>query len=120
MAPLIDIGQDSRPKLIPCTCGKDNRNYLFLSRQMSPDAFDLRVGTIELVVLEVVLVGSTFAVGTPELWPYLASPLPAIFLLLTLYRLTKGHNLSCSLKWAWYFFCRCYRKVRYDLSWTQH
>ena len=100
-APIIDGGQKKRPKVKPCICGKSDKQSLFKTKELSPDSFDVALGSVYLVIVEGVMGYLAILGGSPNLVPLFLTPIPLIILLFALIRLVQGHKLKCSIRWAW-------------------
>lgn len=69
---------------------------------MSPDRMDIVIGTIIFLLLEVVMPIVFFLSSISILIPFIVLPVPAIVVGLAIYRLIKGHKVSCSIRWGYY------------------
>lgn len=112
-------GQRETPKVKPCICGKSSRKSLFKSPGMSPSGFDVGFGTFILVVLESILLIAPVAASSPSALGLLEAelifglPIPLVYLVLAVVRLTQGHRFACSLRWAWVAFAGQSRFVNF-------
>ena len=91
-----------RKKIDACVCGKNKRKTLYRTPELSPDELDLKIGTLEIAVVEIVLPIILAVNRVSILIPFVVIPLPVLILVLLIVRVAKGHSAICSLRWAYF------------------